>query len=149
MKFSIKIPIYNCTCHVIISSDIEKIINKYIKLKKWDSSWKIEEDCEVHGYTISPGNTRDYYLFYSLESLSVTYLTHEISHIIDAIFSEKGIESEGEARAYLTGFISEKVFDFVLKKRLLINKWYKLDEKPSKLFREDSSTSEGISEKEL
>src|SRR5688572_7936775 len=146
-KFSIKVPIYNCICHIIIDKDIEKIINRYIKKKKWDSDEIIPEGEEVHGWAHTEGDVTNYYIFYSIDSLTVTYLSHEISHMIDYIIEEKGIENKGEARAYLTGFVSEKIFDYVLKKGLLINKWYKPnkkeDEKPSELLRESNENIQG------
>jgi hypothetical protein len=124
-KFSIKIPIYKCTCHVIISKDISDVINKYVKKKKWNADYAIKTGEDVHGYAVTDGTTTDYYIFYSLESLTANYIAHEISHLIDFIFEEKDIERHGEARAYLTGYISEKIFDYVLKKQIFINKWYK------------------------
>lgn len=124
-KLSIKISVYNCSVHLIISDDIEKVINQYVKKKKWLKEIAIEADNEVHGYAVTSGDTTNYYLFYSTQSLSITYITHEISHIVDYIFEEKELEKNGEARAYLTGYISEKVFDLILKKQLLLNKWYK------------------------
>ena len=135
-KFSIKIPIYGCTVHVIIDNDIEKVINSYVKRKKWDKDIAINDGSEVHGYAVSPPDIKNHYIFYSTGSMTVNYICHEISHIIDNILSQRGVEEKGEARSYLTGFISDKIFDYVLKKQLLINKWLKLenqknDEKPS------------------
>lgn len=142
-KLDIKIPIYGCTCKIIISKDIEKVINKYAKKKKWDKDAYIKDGAQVHGYAVSNENLTEYYVFYSSESATVNYLIHEISHLVDYILGERDIEDKGEAKAYLIGYISEKVFDFVFKKSLLINKWYKpqienqkiTDEKP-RLLRE-------------
>lgn len=143
IKFSVKIPIYNCVCHIIIDKDIEKVINRYIKKKKWDADEIIPEGEEVHGWAHTEGDMTNYYIFYSLDSLTFGYVSHEISHMVDYIVGEKGIEDKGEARAYLTGYITEKINDYLLKKNLLINKWLKKpeiqkkeDEKPSELFRE-------------
>ncbi len=126
-KFKIQIPIYECTCHIIISDNIEKVINRYAKLKKWEKGATIEEGEEVHGLATSNGDTKNYYLFYSLNSVTVNSLTHEISHTVDDILSNRSIQ-DGEARAYLVGYISDKIFDYVFKKQLLINKW--MNEKP-------------------
>jgi hypothetical protein len=119
-KFEIKVPIYNCTCKVIIDKDIVKTINRYGKRYKWD-----KHDYNVHGLALSQGDMKTYYIFYSLDSLNINILIHEITHLVDFILEERAIENEGEAKAYLTGYISEKVFDFIFKKHLLINRWYK------------------------
>jgi hypothetical protein len=147
-KFEIKIPIYNCTCKIIIDKDILKTINRYAKKNKWEN-----HEYNVHGLAVSPGDMKDYYIFYAIDSLNVNIIVHEITHMVDFILDERAIENEGEAKAYLTGYISEKVFDFILKRNLLINKWYKpidnqriSDEKPSGLLREGDKTSERAEE---
>lgn len=141
-KFSIKIPIYECTCHIVISKDIEKVINRYAKIKKWEKESIIEKGEEVHGMATSNGDVKNYYLFYSINSLTVNCLTHEISHTVDEILSDRDIK-DGEARAYLVAYISEKIFDYIFKKQLLINKW--MNEKPS-LPREDNKDPERVQE---
>lgn len=123
-KLNVKIPIYNCTVHVIIDENIEKVINRYIKKHKLNKELLIAEGDEVHGYVISKHDVTNYYVFYAVKSLTVTYLTHEISHVVDDILTEKGIEQNGEARCYLTGYISQQIFDFVMRKELFINKWF-------------------------
>lgn len=150
-KLDIKISVYDCTVKVIISKDIEKVINRYGKKLKWDK----QED-NVHGLAISQEDMKNYYIFYSEDSLTANFLVHEITHLVDFILEERAIEKEGEAKAYLTGFIAEKIFDFVLKKSLFINKWYKpqienqktSDEKPNGLLRESDQDIKG-SEKGL
>jgi hypothetical protein len=142
-KFEIDIPIYNCKCKVIIDKDIVKTINRYAKKNKWE-----KHDYNVHGLALSTDDMKDYYIFYALDSLNVNIIVHEITHLVDFILEERAIENEGEAKAYLTGYISEKVFDYILKRNLLINKWYKptSDEKPSRLFREGDQSSERTKE---
>jgi hypothetical protein len=124
-KLEIKIPIYQCTVHVMIDAEIEKVINRYVKKYKWDIQTAIKEGEQVHGYAVSNGDVKNYYIFYSVDSLTVNYIAHEIAHLIDYILEEKEIELIGETRAYLTGYISEKIFDFIIKKKLLISKWLK------------------------
>ncbi len=124
MKFDIKIPIYKCTCHIVIDKEIEKVINKYVKNKKWEKHLAVEAGNELHGLAINPRDNDNFYIFYSSGSLTVNYIAHEISHMIDFIMDEKGIEDKGEARAYLTGYVSEKIFDYIFKKQILINKWW-------------------------
>ena len=123
-KLDIKIPIYDCVCHIVIGDNIEKVINGYVKRKKWDRTTHIE-GFRVHGFTVSNSDLKDYYIFYSTESVTVNTVIHEISHLVDFILDEREIEDKGEAKAYLIGYISEEIFNYILKKNLLINKWYK------------------------
>jgi len=142
-KLEIKIPIYDCTCKVIIDKDIDKTINRYAKKNKWGL-----HDYKVYGLALNPDNMKEYYIFYSLDSLNVNVIVHEITHLVDYILDDRAIQNEGEAKAYLTGFISEKVFDYILKKHLFINKWYKPieNEKPSRLLREGDESDKGSEE---
>lgn len=147
-KFEVQIPIYNCVCKIVIDKDIVKTINRYGKRNKWE-----KHDYNVHGLAVSTENMKDYYIFYALDSLNVNIIVHEITHLVDFILEERAIENEGEAKAYLTGYISEKVFDYILKRNLLINKWYKpienqkiSDEKPDGLLRKGDQSSEGTEE---
>jgi hypothetical protein len=148
-KFEIKVPIYNCTCKIIIDNDIVKTINNYGKRNKWD-----KHDYNVHGLAVNPGDMQEYYIFYAIDSLNVNTIVHEITHLVDYILEDRAIENEGEAKAYLTGYISEKVFDYILRRNLLINKWYKpidnqrfSDEKPSRLLREGDKAHERAEER--
>jgi hypothetical protein len=128
-KLTIKIPVYQCSCHIIINDEIEKTVNSYVKKNKWNQDLAIKVGEEVHGYALSNGDVKNYYIFYSIHSLTSNYICHEISHLIDYILDEKDIERSGEARAYLTGHISEKIFEFVIKNKLLISKWLKFTQK--------------------
>lgn len=145
-KFTIKIPIYDCNAHIIISSDIEKVVNRYVKKKKWDTDLMIT-DHQINGLTVTDTHMKDYYMFLDIEGVTVNILTHEISHLVDYIMRERDAGEDGEAKAYLTGFVSEKIFDYIFKKELLINKWYKSnksdDEKPSGLFQENNEDPRG------
>lgn len=120
-KLSIKVPVYQFNCIVIISSDIEKIIDSYFRKYKIDDGM---DDLEVHGLAVKTNTVHEYLLFYSIDSTTSNVISHEISHLIDYVFEDRKIEKNGdEARAYLTGYITEKIFDFVLKNNLLISKW--------------------------
>lgn len=126
-KSSIKIPVYNSTCHIIIDNEIEKVINKYAKKHGWDEKHYIPNGDKVDGFAVTTGEN-SYYAFYEQQGLGVNILVHEISHIVDFILTEKDIELVGESRAYLTAHISERIFDFAIKNKLLINKWLPKEE---------------------
>lgn len=127
-RIKIKIPIYNCTCHVLIGDEIEKTINNYVKKHKWPIENYIEHGKQVHGYVPDIDDIENYYIFYNKDSLTINIIAHEISHVVENIFNEKGIEANGEARSYLTGYITESIVDYVIKKDLFINKYLKKKE---------------------
>lgn len=114
-------PVYEFDCIVIIDDKIEQTINKYLKRLGIE---QFDDREQVHGYAVGTTNVHKYYIFYGLNSLTPNVITHEISHIVDYVFKDRSIEkSDTEVRAYLTGYICQKIFDFVLKKNLLISKW--------------------------
>lgn len=120
MKLTIEVPIYNCKCVVFIDNDIEKLANTFIKKNKIDVI-PLEEGAKVRGLAFQGNTTSVYYIFYALEDMNINTLSHEISHLVDYICGDRGI-TDTEARAYLTGHITEKVFDFILKKKISIHK---------------------------
>jgi hypothetical protein len=116
-------PVYQFKCVVIIDKDIEKRINAYSRKHKWNlKEYGEENGDQVHGLAVNPGVIHTYYIFYSCESTTVNIIAHEISHLVDDILGDRGIE-DSEARAYLSGYMNEKIFDYVIKHKLLINKW--------------------------
>lgn len=133
-SLTIKVPVYKITIHVKIAPEIRKVINTFSKRKKW-KELALQEGEDVHGYAVSANDCINYYIFYDSLSVNSNYITHEISHVIDFILEEKDIERTGEARAYLTGHISEKIFDYVLKKGIFISKYLpkKEEVKPIKI----------------
>jgi hypothetical protein len=140
-KLTIKVPIYKANVYVTIAPEIHKVINTFVKKKKWDTLILAEGD-EFHGMAITANNTTDYYIFYDILSTNANYINHEISHLIDDILKERGVETIGEARAYLTGFISEKIFDFLLKKGIFISKYLpKKEESKPEIKKEDEKPS--------
>lgn len=115
-KLQVNIPLYNFKCNIIIADEIEKVIARYMKRLKVE----FKDDEEYDGYAVFTPQAK-YYIFYAIHSLTPNTIVHEISHIVDYIIEHKDIERTGEARSYLTGYISEKVFNFVLKNKLLIS----------------------------
>lgn len=120
-KLTIQVPVYQFKCIVIIDKDIEKRVNAFIKRHKWNED-PFKNGEQVHGIAINPGLVHTYYIFYSIESVTPNIITHEVSHLVDYVMGDKGM-ADTETRAYLAGFINEKIFDYVLKNKLLLNKW--------------------------
>lgn len=123
-KLTVKVPVYSFTCEVIFADPIEPEINKLRKKQKLEPI-----DGTVHGYAIGGNDVHTYYLFYCLKGLNVNTLAHEISHLVDYVFVDRGIEPPtGEPRAYLTGHVTEKIFEFVFKKQFPISKWLQVNQ---------------------
>lgn len=129
-KFSFKIALYDLKCHIIIADNIERLYNNLARKNGWTL---LSEDSNNGGLAIAK-DLWNYYIFYRPDSLTPGILAHEASHIVDEILQVRGIELVGEARAYLTQHITDKIYDYVLKHRLLVHKnlntKVKEDEKP-------------------
>jgi len=120
-KFIIKVPVYNFSCTVIFADVIEPCINKVLKKEKFPLI-----EGQVYGYAVGGNDISKYYLFYSLNGLNASFLSHEISHLVDYVFEDREITPlTGETRAYLTGYISNEIFEFVYKNKIPISKWLK------------------------
>jgi hypothetical protein len=144
-KLTITVPVYQFKCIVVIDSDIEKRINSYTKRNCWEGE-ALKEDETVHGMAVSTKSSHNYYIFYDIASLNANVITHEVSHLVDYVLEHKGIE-DGEARAYLSGYINEKIFDYVIKNQLFINKWLK--EKEEKNQKSSKKVQEQITDTSL
>jgi hypothetical protein len=117
-QFTIKLPIYELNCKVIIAKDIDKHVNKLL-FKQGDDP---TED-GIDGYTTHNPDATIYYIFYNLDVLTTNLIAHEASHLVDFILENKGIELVGETRAYIMGYIMEQILKYVHKKRILKDKW--------------------------
>lgn len=120
-KFKINIPIYDVTCLIIVGNDISNVIRNMGKKRKWGKGLLLGEEDNVHGYAVPIGDLKNYIIFYAQDELTPNLISHEISHLVDFILGEKGIELTGEGRAYLTGHISEKVYEYANTHQLI--KW--------------------------
>lgn len=142
-KLVIKIPVYQFNCVVVIAPNIEEVIDKYFKKYKIDD--KMEEGVELHGLAVKTNTVHDYILFYSIDSTTVNLISHEISHLIDYVLEDRKIEKNAdEVRAYLTGYITESIFNFVLKNKLLINKWLECQQENKDLKKSKKNTKKDV-----
>lgn len=114
-KGSFYVQIYNCTVHIIVADDLQRSINYYLR-KCGEKPLKKEE---IPGaYCLSPDDdcSFEYYLFFGRKTIDINYINHEKSHLVEFILEERGIKAKDETRAYLDGFLSEKI-NALLKKR--------------------------------
>ena len=121
-KLKIDISIYGCNVRVIIDENIEKVVASFMRRRTLPDGALENDGSTYHGLAIKGAKFQDYYVFFSKESLNINIISHEISHIVDFILTDREIENNGETRAYLTGYITEKIVDYVISKGLFINK---------------------------
>ncbi len=130
-KLKISIPVYDFEFTVLIEDDITPVIEKY--MKKHGMPPVVAGD-EYHGLAIMTP-AKKFFLFYDLQSITPGIITHEISHMVDYLVEEKGLEKTGESRAHITEHLSEKIFNYALKHNILISKHldYKQKLKPASM----------------
>lgn len=121
-KTCIRVPLYGISITVIIDDDVHKSVARLSKKNKWILNPDFTKPFNIAGLAVYQGS-EEYYIFFEKKHTSVNTVTHEITHVIERVFENKYIEDESEALAYLTGYVTEKIFDFLLSKQLLINKW--------------------------
>lgn len=100
----IRIPIYEENITVILTNNLPRVVKRY------------EIDGNLHKRTEG--------LFVELEDeivcvfrlpVSINCAVHETSHICDLILQSRGVQADGEARAYLIGFLAEKIWEIIEK----------------------------------
>lgn len=121
-KTCIRVPLYGINIHLIVDDEVNKQVVKYIKRYKWNIPTSDYSKPCIEGLQITHNNST-YYIFIEKKYCSINTISHEIRHVIQSAFRNKCIEEETEAEAYLTGHVTECIFDFLLSKKLLINKY--------------------------
>lgn len=115
MKVSslIKVPIYECLLHFIVTDKFESAYRKICK------QYNLIDDCDsMVGVFLYP--TEDtYYLIINKKYLTHNILSHEICHAVTQVCSFREIKDD-EARAYLTGFLTGEIYKMLAKKKLIV-----------------------------
>lgn len=116
-KGSFYVDVYGCNVVIVICDDIVRSINYYFR--KWNCKTQIDEPgamC-ISGMNEDEGN---YYLFFNRKEITWNYINHEKSHLVEYILKERGIKAVDEPRAYLDGYISDKINTFFKKRKIKI-----------------------------
>lgn len=125
---TIKVPVYNFDCTIVISDDLSNVIQKEHKRQKLAPF-----EGSVHGYAMGTNTAHKYLLFYAMESLCPNIVCHEVSHLVDYVFADRSDDPIfGEPRAYLTGYISEEIFNFIENKKIPLRKWPQVQKETKK-----------------
>jgi hypothetical protein len=114
MRKCIKIDQYNCDLIVAVSDKIKDDTNKI--LKKYKLTQHI--DYEIEGIFLFHDIDK-YYLLLSSQHLSHNTIAHEVYHAVVRITEDRDISDE-EAQAWLMGYITEMVYQFLNKKNVKI-----------------------------
>ena len=104
-KLEFNIPIYEDDITLIFTNNVNKVLKSYNK------------DAEVDGEAYAYCQELDSHMLLIFEiPFTLNTLVHEVSHCADKILLYKGMnlneESAQETKAYLSGYIAEKIDEF-------------------------------------
>jgi len=109
-----KVDVYDCTINIIVSDHAKQSLNYYL-IKSGDKPLEYDFD----GFCFRPGESvSSYYVFFDLETICVNTYNHEKSHLVEYILTDRSISPKNEVRSYLDGFISKKMNEFFIKKKI-------------------------------
>lgn len=112
---NIKLPMYNCVVHLIITNQSQKTIKAIFKKYNFTED---PDDVVAEGMVITP-DISDYYMVIDLNYLSYNTICHELYHCVVRITEDRDITDE-ETQAWLAGHLSGIVFLHLDKKNLKI-----------------------------
>lgn len=108
----LKLPMYGCKLHFLVVEDIiTEVNNLYRKLKINEFFVDASEGCLVNA------NIDAYYLVIDIKYLSHNTIAHEIFHATREITENRDIKDD-EQQAWLCGWITENMYNFIKKKGL-------------------------------
>lgn len=110
----ISINTFSCKLKFIVTDNINQDISNIYKKHKL----KNNEIIELEGIFVSV-NGLIYYLLIDKKYLTHNTIAHEIYHAATMITADRDIDDE-ETRAWLCGYITEKIYDFIKSKKIEI-----------------------------
>lgn len=116
---TINIDVYGCKIFFIVTENILKEALLLYKKYKQNSP---EDDGELRdneGLYLT-FNISNHYLLIHDKYLTHNTLAHEIHHVAHSIMNDRDVDDE-EAEAWLCGYITEKVYLYLEKKKMKIN----------------------------
>lgn len=114
-KGSFKVELYGVTVNIYVMATIKEVATKVKQLCKKIGLTYQDILSEACGYTAT-FTTEPYYfhVVYCIECMDVNTITHEVDHLRKYILEHAGIVDD-EASAILSGYLNEKVFEFLRK----------------------------------
>lgn len=113
-KKRIQLPMYNCSMDFLVSENVKIVVDglyKKLKLKE-------ELDGEAEGVLLT-ADINKYYLIIDQGYLTHNTIAHEMSHAVDRITLDRGIE-DGESRAWLNGHLTGLIYKFLEKQKIIV-----------------------------
>lgn len=109
------IELYKFKVYFYIVSDIKKKV-KLIE-NKTNGEWIIPYDGGAGGLSFSL-DVDKYYIIIRQDAIQHYYISHEIQHVIDDVTKHRG--EEETSRAYLNGFLTQKIHDLLKQKNIKV-----------------------------
>lgn len=114
-QHKLRVGVYSCSVHIVITDDISAFV------KDLDAQFGGATSVDgSEGFMFTP-DMRTYYVVFDEQYLSHNTISHEVFHLTCAICEDRDVVEE-EARAWLSGFLSENIYKFIEKKNLVIKK---------------------------
>ena len=114
-KRTINLPMYNCKVYFVVTDNLKDEVNKLYRKNKLPPLFGEEAEGVMVSFNID-----NYYVIIDNDCVSHNTLAHEVHHLITRISEDRGIEDE-EAEAWLSGHLSEEIYKFLDKKKIVVN----------------------------
>jgi len=111
---TLKLPTYSCSVNIIVTDDLKKEVDKLYKKNNIIDSF--EDDAEAVMLSL---NIQNYYLIFDKDYLTHNTIAHEVFHVVVRITDDRNVVDD-EAQAWLSGYITSVVYEFLDKKNLNI-----------------------------
>ena len=111
----LRVDVYACAVHIVVTNDLSAFVADLDHQFGGASSVDGSE-----GFVFAP-DMRTYYIAFDEEYLTHNTISHEVFHLTCAICQDRDVAEE-EARAWLSGYLSENIYKFIDKKNLVIKK---------------------------
>lgn len=110
----IKLPMYNCTVHCIITDVMDAVVDRIYK------KYKLERDVSgaAEGMVLCP-DIPDYYLLIDINYLSHNTIAHELHHVVIKLTEDRGIIDQ-ETQAWIAGHLAGTLYKFLHQKNISV-----------------------------
>lgn len=111
----LRVGVYSCNVTIVVTDDMDAYIKELDD--QYGSAARVEGS---EGFMFTP-DMKNYFVVFDTEYLSHNTISHEVFHLTCAICEDRDVVEE-EARAWLSGHLSENIYKFIEKKNLVLKK---------------------------
>jgi len=115
LQTKIKIDFLKSDIYFYIVSDIKKKIKTLLK-KRNEQMHDYDGDAAAVTFCLK---NADYFIIIKDKYITNYYISHEILHVTEHILNDSSIKDE-ETKAYIVGYITEKIYNFLISKNIKI-----------------------------